>query len=252
VLGVVLLIWLTDRPEQAKWLTDDERGWIASQMREEALRRDEAGVAPRGNMLTAFIDPRVLALVVVYFGTTALHQTMSFWLPQIVKGFGLSNTQTGFVTAIPYLTGAIGMVLFGRHSDRHAERKWHAAIALVLATAGFAASAVFDEPVARLTSFAVASLGVFGALPVFWSLPSAFLDQRKAAGGIAYINCLGSLSGLFAPWLIGVIRQETGSFQGGLLSVTAMSLIALLVLLALPLAHATPRGSMQPAPLPGK
>ncbi|HTJ99910.1 MAG TPA: MFS transporter [Bordetella sp.] len=252
VLGVVLLIWLTDRPEQAKWLTDAERGWIASQMREEALRRDEAGVAPRGSMLTAFIDPRVLALVVVYFGTTALHQTMSFWLPQIVKGFGLSNTQTGFVTAIPYLTGAIGMVLFGRHSDRHAERKWHAAIALVLATAGFAASAVFDEPVARLTSFAVASLGVFGALPVFWSLPSAFLDQRKAAGGIAYINCLGSLSGLFAPWLIGVIRQETGSFQGGLLSVTGMSLIALLVLLALPLAHATPRGSMRPAPLHGK
>ncbi|AOB29942.1 hypothetical protein AKI39_03435 [Bordetella sp. H567] len=252
VLGIVLLVWLTDRPDEARWLTDAERAWIASQMREEALRRDQAGVAPRGNMLRAFIDPRVLALVVIYFGTTALHQTMSFWLPQIVKGFGLSNTQTGFVTAIPYLTGAIGMVLFGRHSDRHAERKWHAAAALLLATAGFVASAVFDEPVARLASFAVASLGVFGALPVFWSLPSAFLDARTAAGGIAYINCLGALSGLFAPWLIGAIRQETGSFQGGLLSVAAMSLISLLVLLALPLAHATPRRTMQTATLQGK
>jgi D-galactonate transporter len=252
VLGVVLLIWLTDRPDQAKWLSEAERGWIAAQMREEAQRRDQSGVAPRGGMLRAFLDPRVLALVVIYFGTTALHQTMSFWLPQIVKSFGLSNTQTGFVTAIPYLTGAIGMVLFGRHSDRHAERKWHAAVALILATAGFAASAVFAEPVARLTAFAVASLGVFGALPVFWSLPSAFLDQRTAAGGIAYINCLGALSGLFAPWLIGAIRQETGSFQGGLLSVAVMSLIALLVLLALPLAHATPRGRLRPATEHGK
>jgi D-galactonate transporter len=247
VLGVVLLLYLTDRPEQAKWLSEAERGWIATQMLEEARRRDESGAAPRGNVLRAFINPLVLALIVVYFGTTALHQTMSFWLPQIVKTFGLSNTQTGFVTAIPYLTGAIGMVLFGRHSDRHAERKWHAAVALIVATAGFAASALLPAPIARLTAFAFASLGVFGALPVFWSLPSAFLDARTAAGGIAYINCLGSLSGLFAPWLIGVIRQQTGSFEGGLLSIAVMSLISLLVLVALPLAHATPRASIRHA-----
>ncbi len=131
--------------------------------------------------------------MVIYFGTTALHQTMSFWLPQIVKGFGLSNTQTGFVTAIPYLTGAIGMVLFGRHSDRHAERKWHAAIRAGPGHRGLRGIGRVRCAGGRLTSFAVASLGVFGALPVFWSLPSAFLDraQPRAASptSIAWARC---------------------------------------------------------------
>lgn len=241
VLGLVMLAWLTDRPAQAAWLSAPERAWLAEQSALEAQRRQAAaGAVQRDSVLRAFINPRVLALAVIYFGTTALHQAMSFWLPQIVKGFGLTNTQTGFVAAVPYIFGACGMVLWGRRSDRHGERKVHAAVALGIATCGFAVSALIETPILKLLALSIAAFGAFGALPVFWTLPSIFLGERAAAGGIAYVNALGAMSGFVAPWVIGVVRERTGSFQGGLLAVAAMSLVAMLTLLLLPVARTQP------------
>jgi len=232
LLGVAMLFWLTDRPTDASWLSVEERQWIAGELHQDATVEAHEKM---DIILKAFVNPRLLALVVVYFGAVAIHTAMSFWLPQIVKGFGLTNMETGFVAAIPYLFGACTMVYWGRHSDRCAERKWHGALGLALATVGFGASAIIDVPLGKLIALCIAAAGAFAVLPVFWTLPSTVLGKRAAAGGIAYVNCLGALAGLFAPWLIGVVKDETGSFSGGLLSVAALSLLSLFVLIALPL-----------------
>jgi ACS family tartrate transporter-like MFS transporter len=223
LLGFLMLRRLTDRPAEAAWLEDSERMWLEATLGREGRERAMADPAyEHARVWRVFTDPKVLALAVVYFGTTGLHQAMSFWLPQIVKSFGFTNTETGFVTSVPYLFGAIGMILWGRRSDRHMERKGHAAFALGVATFGFAASAVVAAPSLKLVCLSLAAIGVFGSLPAFWALPSAFLAGRTAAGAIAFINCLGSLSGFVAPWAIGRIRQGTGGFEGGLLTVAAM------------------------------
>jgi ACS family tartrate transporter-like MFS transporter len=236
LLGLMMLSWITDRPEDASWLTGPERNWLVGQLARDKSAR-LANAQPVG-LLRAVFSPVVLALTVIYFGATGLHQAMSFWLPQIVKGFGLTTTETGFVAAVPYLCGAIGMVVWGRRSDLHAERKGHAAFALAIATLGIAASAMVDVPVLKLAALSIAAIGVFGVLPVFWTLPTVFLGERAAAGGIAFVNCVGSLAGLAAPWAIGVIRQETGSFQNGLLAVAGVAAISLVILLLLPLSQA--------------
>ena len=239
VLGAAMLFWLTDRPAEARWLSAAEREWLVGQLDREAQQHALTGAGSTGpgggSVLRTLFSPLMLALIIVYFGTTALHQSLSFWLPQIVKAFGLSNTQTGFVAAVPYIAGAIGMVVWGRRSDRHGERKGHAAVALGIAAAGFTASAFFESPILKLLALSVAAFGVFAALPVFWTIPSSLLSDRAAAGGIAFVNCLGSLAGFAAPWAIGVIRQETGSFRGGLFLIAATAVVSLLILLVLPL-----------------
>ncbi len=243
-LGFALLRWLTDRPADANWLDAQERAWLVESLAREARERAARNPASvHASVWRIFVEPKVWQLSIVYFGMTGLHQAMSFWMPQIVKSFGLSNTQTGFVTAIPYLFGALGMVVWGRRSDRHAERKWHTAFALGIATLGFVGAAAVAMPGPRLFFLSVAAVGVFGSLPVFWAMPSTFLADRTAAGAIALINCLGSLSGFVAPWLIGVIREATGSFVGGLLAIAGLGFAALVVLLALPI------GRKQDAPV---
>ncbi len=150
----------------------------------------------------------------VYFGAVATNYGTAFWLPQIIKGFGLSNTGVGFVTAIPYLIGAIGMVLWSRSSDARMERKGHAAVAFLLAAVGIAGSTVVDDPVMKMIALSVGAVGVFAVLPVFWTLPTAFLSGASAAAGIAVINSIGNLAGFAGPFAMGWLKDLTGRFLG--------------------------------------
>jgi MFS transporter, ACS family, tartrate transporter len=230
LLSGVVLLYLTDRPSEARWLELAQREWLAARLAEE--RRSTEAVA-HFTLGQALRHPRVIGLGLVYFGIVASNYGLSFWLPQIVKGFGLSNLATGFVTAIPYACGAVAMVLWGRRSDRTGERLWHTALAALVAAAGLGACAVLTDPVPTVLLLCFAALGIFGALPPFWTLPTAMLTGTAAAGGIALINSIGNLAGFAGPYAVGWVREASGSFSLALLTLAALPLAAGLLVLAL-------------------
>lgn len=246
VMAVAVLLYLTDRPADARWLAPDERTWLAGRLSDEARQREQAR---HFGVWQAILNPRVLALAFVYFGAVAGNYGIGFFLPQIVKGFGLTNAETGLVTAIPYVVGVGCMIWWGRRSDRKMERKGHAALALAVAAAGIGASAFLDDPFLKMAALTVASFGVFGALPVFWTLPTAFLSGPAAAAGIAIINALGNLAGFAGPFVMGRIKDETGSYFGGLLAIAATALVAMVVVLSLRHDDALERA---PQPMPAE
>jgi MFS transporter, ACS family, tartrate transporter len=230
LLSAVVLFYLTDRPEEAQWLSAEERSWLVGRLARERRRREGAGP---DRVLDALIMPRVLALSLVYFGCVASNYGLTFFLPQIVKAFGLSNVQTGWVAMLPYLVGAVSIVWWGRRSDRLQERRFHIAFPLFVAAAGLAASTLTDDPVLRMAAFSVAGFGIFGSLGVFWTLPTAFLSGAAAAGGIAIINSIGNLAGFAGPFVMGWVKDQTGSYTVGLLGLGALALVAMAVALGL-------------------
>ena len=174
-------------------------------------------------------------LGVVCFGAVITNYGVSFFLPQIVKSFGLSNTGVGFVSALPYVVGAIGVILWGRHSDRTGERRFHAAIPIAVAAGCVALSLVFDSPVLKMLALSIAGFGMFGYLPSFWALPATFLTGPALAAGIAAINSIANIAGFAGPYIVGYAREVTGSFAGGLLIVSAIGAVALVIMLTMPL-----------------
>jgi D-galactonate transporter len=226
LLSVVVYFYLTDRPEVAGWLSDTERKWLVERLAEDRRQREAAGSR---QTLAALVTPRVLALSVVYFGAAGSNYGLSFFLPQIVKTFGLDNVQTGLVSALPYVVGVVSIVAWGRHSDARRERRFHAALPLFVAAAGLVTAALTDDPVLKMTAFCFAGFGIFGCLGVFWTLPTAFLTGAAAAGGIAAVNSIGNLAGFAGPYFMGWVKDQTGSFTYGLIGLSGIALIAGLV-----------------------
>jgi MFS transporter, ACS family, tartrate transporter len=230
VLAVVVYFYLPDRPTDAHWLLPDERAWLIGRLDEERRRRESVR---HFSVTGALLNPKVLALSLVYFGCVAVNYGLSFFLPQIVKAFGVTNLQAGFISALPYAVGVVGIVWWGRRSDRLLERRFHLAFPLFLASAGIGLSTVFDDPTLKMTSFCVAGFGIFANLPVFWTFPTAFLSGAAAAGGIAMINSIGNLAGFGGPYAMGRLKDVTGTYTIGLLSLSAVGLIATVIVLAL-------------------
>jgi MFS transporter, ACS family, tartrate transporter len=230
LLSVGVLFYLTDRAADATWLAPDERAWLVERLASERAKRERA---KRFGILEAISNTRVLLLAFVYFGINGTNYGLSFFLPQIVRGFGLSYTATGFVTALPYVAGTIGMIYWGRHSDRAGERREHVAIAALIAGLGIAGSTLVDDPVGKMLLLTLAGFGIFGVLPVFWTLPTNFLAGAAAASGIAAVNSLGNLSGFFGPYVMGKIKDSTGSYTIGLLAIACVVGFAMLVALSL-------------------
>lgn len=231
LIGIVTFFYLTDRPDHATWLPPDERAWLVNRLAAERAQRERTR---RFSVLEAIGDTRVLLLAFVYFGINGTNYGLSFFLPQIVRGFGLSYTLTGFVTALPYLAGVIGMIYWGRHSDRTGERREHFAIAALVAALGIAGSTLIDNPVGKMILLTLAGFGIFGGLPTFWTLPTNFLAGAAAAAGIATVNSLGNLAGFFGPYVMGKVKDSTGSYTVGLLTIASVSVFAMLVTLSLP------------------
>jgi MFS transporter, ACS family, tartrate transporter len=245
VLAFVTYFYLTDLPADARWLEADERAWLRDRLDAERRQREAAQTLSVWEVMR---NPRVWALALVYFGLVACNYGVGFWLPQIIKAFGLSNFATGWVTAIPYAIGAIFMVWYGYHSDATGERKGHTAIGLLIAAAGIAASTLTGNPTLTIIAFTIGACGVFGTLPVFWTLPTAVLSGTAAAAGIAAINSIGNLAGFAGPYAMGWIKDQTGSFTGGLLLIAALAIIAMAIVLALghnPALERTPAAAMK-------
>ena len=231
LLSVAVFYYLTDRPADATWLAPEQRTWLTTRMEQESRVRQQA---QHFSTLQALGDTRVLLLAFVYFGCVAGNYSLSFFLPQIVRDFGLSFAMTGVVTAIPYAVGAVGMIWWSRKSDRTGERREHVGLAALVAGAGIAASTIISDPTGKMIALSVAGFGIFAVLPVFWTLPTTFLTGTAAAGGIAIINSIGNLSGFAGPFVMGTVKDATGTYTVGLLAVAATVFLAMLVALSLP------------------
>jgi len=230
ILAFVAYFYLTDRPADATWLRPEQRGWLQRRLAGEDAQREH--VSPR-SILASLYDYRVLALALVYFGNVACLYGVGFWLPSIVKSFGVSIAATGWIASIPYVAGFAGMIWWGMRSDKHGERTLHLAGALLIAAAGVGGSAFLIHPAAKMIALTIGAFGVFSALPIFWTLPTAFLAGAAVAPGIAAINSIGNLSGYFGPFVMGWIKDLTGDFAAGLLVIAACAVVALFITLAL-------------------
>jgi MFS transporter, ACS family, tartrate transporter len=230
LMSVAVFFYLTDRPPNALWLDPDERQWLRDRLAAEQATRERHGAA---SWLQSMLDRRVIALGFVYMGCNIPQYGLSFFLPQIVKAFGgLSNVQAGFVTAAPYAVGAVGMILWSRHSDATKERKWHAIIPLLIIAAALLAAAASPTPTIKMLFLCCAGFGFFAVLPVFWTLPTSFLSASGAAAGIAAVNSIGNLGGYFGPQVFGWLKDTQGEFAG-LTYLAACALIGAGIVLAL-------------------
>lgn len=223
LLGVVTWFYLTDRPEHATWLSAEQKAWLGARLDAEIAAKQAARHMTLGEALSS---PKVIMLSLIYFGFVGALYGMQFWLPQIVKAFGLTNAQTGFVTAIPYLFGTVAMILWARHSDATRERVFHVGAPLILIAAALALSSYLTDPTLTMVVLTVAAIGVFCVFGVFWTLPTAWLSGTAAAGAIALINSIGNLAGFGGPYLIGWMKDTTGSTANGLLALAVLPLIA--------------------------
>ncbi|MEH3148573.1 MAG: MFS transporter [Methylobacterium frigidaeris] len=223
VLGVVVLFYMTDRPEKATWLSDDQRAWLVAEMAQERASKQAAA---RHSILSGLADLRVLALALVYFGTSAGLYTLGIWAPQIIKSFGLSTIQVGLLNAVPPTLAVVAMILWARHSDRTGERTWHVVIACLVAAAGLLLAGGAASVAAVVAALSLVNVGISAAKPPLWAMPTAFLSGPAAAVGIATINSIGNLGGFVGPWVIGWIKDRTGGFTGGLIFVAALLLLS--------------------------
>jgi MFS family permease len=222
LLGLVCWFYLTDRPADAHWLNTAQRRWLTDTLAAEERQISTQYRFPLRRTLTS---PRVWALAIVYFAVAYGLYALAFFLPSIVAGFRktfgvqLSLLQVGFITAVPYVFGAVAMFLWSRHADRTREHVWHVAIPLLLGGLAIPVALYLRHPVAVMVPVVIAAMGIFAALPVFWALPSRFLTGAAAAAGIGLINSLGNLGGFAAPYATGALEDLTGTNKAGMWAV---------------------------------
>ncbi|WP_277185853.1 MFS transporter [Caballeronia sp. BR00000012568055] len=232
ILGVLVLKVMKDRVDDAAWLSSSEKSWLKSQISTQSQHTDTGH-----SLFGAIKTPGFLMLGLIYFLIQVASYGLNFWAPHLIRAAGTQNpTIIGFLTAVPYICGAICMVVVGRMSDRSGERRKFVCVLLLMAAAGFFAAGIFDKQ----TTLLIAALGVMGAgviasIPAFWALPPKLLTGAGAAGGIALINTLGQLGGIVSPVMVGRIRDVTGSTTPALYAIGAMAVLcAGLLLYALP------------------
>ena len=213
LLGFCVLLFLTDKPEKADWLSTEEKDWLKAVLDEE--RRS---VASQHRLGPALADIRVWSFGAIYFGILIGLYGLGLWLPQIIKGFGeLSNIQVGLLTIIPYIFAAAAMFFWGLHSDLTGERVWHVSLPAFVGAVGLAASGFLESPALALTALTLSSIGIYSSVPAFWTMPTAMLSGTAAAGGIALINSIGNLGGYLGPALMGYLKDRTQNYAYGLL-----------------------------------
>lgn len=220
-IGVIVLGYLTDRPEDAKRLSPGERAWLADPLAKEVAAKTRIRTWTIG---TSLRDAKVLTLAGAFFCNVIPICGITSWLPQIVKSAGgLTTFQTGLVTPIPYVCAAVAMVLNARHSDRTGERKLHILASALIGAAGFVVAATAASPWVGLLGICICigACGIWAANTIFWTLPAAFLTGAAAAAGIGLINAVGNLGGFVGPYLTGWIKDAYGSYAPAMLLLAA-------------------------------
>jgi MFS transporter, ACS family, tartrate transporter len=224
LLGIFALFYLTEKPSDATWLSRDQQAWLLARLSSEERQRESQ--EPSLNGWQTVMNPKVLALGAVSFCNNSMQFGIGFFLPQIVKGFGLTNSQTGWLLVLPPAMGAVAMLYWGRHSDKTMERVWHIVAALTLASIGTMIAALAPSPAMKIVGFIISQMGMFASFPIFIGLPSAFLRTGlSSAVGIAFINTIGSAGAFFGPWMVGILKDATGDVQLPLMILAGLILV---------------------------
>ena len=252
VIGIVTLFVLTDKPEQAKFLTQDEKAWLRARLDAERTAKE---LVRTFTLWQSLIDPKVLLLSLNYLGIVTASLGMLFFIPQIIKSIGVtSNMTVGWLTMVPYICGGIGLVVWGFVSDHMNERRWNLLVACIVSTAGLVMAGMTMGTWWALVGMSIAAVGFYGTKGPFWAMPPMFLTGTAAAAAIAWINSIGNLGGFFGPWYVGVMKDATGSFSGGLYGLALLGLISAFVcafFLHIPTARVLPAAPARVAELPG-
>jgi ACS family tartrate transporter-like MFS transporter len=252
LIGILTLFVLTEKPEQAKFLTQQEKAWLSERL---AAERSAKEAVRTFTLWQSLVDPKVLLLSINYLGVVTASLGMLFFIPQIIKSIGVtSNMTVGWLTMVPYICGGIGLVVWGFVSDRMNERRWNLLIACIVSTAGLVLAGMTTGSWWSLASMSIAAIGFYGSKGPFWAMPPMFLTGTAAAAAIAWINSIGNLGGFFGPWYVGVMRDATGSFSGGLYGLALFGLIAAFVcafFLHIPAAKVLPAASTRAVESPG-
>lgn len=231
IMGLVVLIVLPDRPQNAKWLSSSEKDWIRLRLEEEMLQsRGRAHF----RLYKALTSGRIWLLCLIYFLLTVGIYGYEMWLPSIIKEFSQMNYYVvGLINAVPYLAAVVVMLIIGYHSDKTGERRWHVAGPAFAAAAGFALSAYLKNPYLAMIALMTALVGLKSAMGPFWALSTTFLSGTAAAGGIALINSVGNLGGFVGPTLVGIVNDRTGSIVISLWILGAALLLMGVLILAI-------------------
>ncbi|HWQ39216.1 MAG TPA: MFS transporter [Burkholderiales bacterium] len=243
LIGALVFVLLPNGPKSARWLTEREKDMVLHLVAEDDNAKKDLG--QRHSFIDAFRDLRVWALSVVYFCGVVGFYAVNFWMPTIISELGIQKNdflKVGLLSMIPWGVAAVSMVLWGAHSDRTAERRWHAAGGLLVAMAGLLAlTAVGHAPIPSIIALTLVTAGILSWVATFWSLPTAFLSSTAAAAGIAWINSVGNLGGHFGPDLIGRIRTATGGHtEAAFYALAGVALLGALIIILLPRTQRAP------------
>ena len=230
VLGIVTLFYLDDRIEHAKWLTREEKDLLARNIAADNTVKQQS---PIGKV---FADPRVWLMSLIYFSFVMGVYGVSFWLPTIIKAMGVKDAlNIGLLTAIPFGSAVVAMILVSRSADRTGERRWHIAIPALLGATGLVLSAVLGQnTVLAMAALTLATMGIMTTLPLFWSLPTSFLAGAGAAVGIALINSLGNLAGFVSPFMVGWLKDMTQSTNAAMYLLAASMVLGAILTMTVP------------------
>jgi ACS family tartrate transporter-like MFS transporter len=240
VLGIVTIFYLTDRPEQARWLTAKQRDWISGELeRERRSKPPSPGKAPQAEgplcafqpIIEVLRHPSVILLALAYFCILSANWGFTLWLPKIVQRLsGLGSLKVSLISGIPFLIEIPVLLLLAWHSDKTAERRWHVAFPVGVGALAFAIFASSDRVganvVVTMVLFSIAAAGLHGYRASFWTLPTLFLSDVGAAAGIGVINCFGNLGGFLGPYMVGFLSNNTGSYRSGMLFLGGCALMA--------------------------
>jgi MFS family permease len=227
LLGLACLAVLSDRPADATWLGDEERRWLIAKLQAEEGKQRPVEKLSLSQILW---NKHVLVLSVVLAGSTAVSSGLQLWQPQIIKEYGLTNIQTGLLNAIPFALASVIMIWWGRRSDRTGERIWHSALPLVLTAVSLASAVLFNSLLATIVILCLAVIGIYAGKGPVWAVSTEWLSAGTAAAGLAQINAISNLAGFGTTYVMGFIRDATGSFALALLPLVALSAVAALAI----------------------
>ena len=231
VLGVVVIVYLDNSVAAARWLTSDEKALI-----QKRLAEDVATVAPHASLRAVFADRRIWLMCIIYFGIAMGQYGLTFWMPVLIQSAGVSGVgMIGLLTAVPYAAAIVGMLWLGKSADRHRTRRAHVAGTMIAGAVGLSASVLVGQHTTlSIVCLSIAAIGVIGSPPLFWNLPTAFLQGTAAAAGIATINSVANLGGFVSPTVVGALRDLTGSSTAGMFAVSGVLIVGALVAWSLP------------------
>jgi len=230
LVGILVFIKLDDRIAKASWLTPEERQLLERNITTENATKHDLPIR------TVLASPRVWLMSLIYFSFVMGLYGVSFWLPTIIKATGVTDAfMIGLLSAIPFAAAVVGMVLVSRSADRKRERRWHIALPAAAGAVGLVLSVLWaHNTLLAMASLTLATMGILTTLPLFWSLPTAFLAGTGAAAGIAMINSIGNLAGFLSPYAVGWLKQATAANDSGMYMLAAFMLLGGLLALSVP------------------